>query len=53
MKKIKRYIAVKQFNDRNHDDKIFSLPFLYVAMDTGIGASISGREGIFAPREVR
>ncbi len=26
--------AVKQFNDRNHDDKIFSLPFLYVAMDT-------------------
>lgn len=26
--------AVKQFNDRNHDDKIFSLPFLYAAMDT-------------------
>ena len=26
--------AVKQFNDRNHDYKIFSLPFLYVAMDT-------------------
>lgn len=26
--------AVKQFNDRNQDDKIFSLPFLYVAMDT-------------------
>ncbi len=26
--------AVKQFNNRNHDDKIFSLPFLYVAMDT-------------------
>ena len=26
--------AVKQFNDRNHEDKIFSLPFLYVAMDT-------------------
>ena len=26
--------AVKQFNDRNHDDHIFRLPFLYVAMDT-------------------
>lgn len=26
--------AVKQFNDRNHDDNIFRLPFLYVAMDT-------------------
>jgi len=26
--------AVKQFNDRNHNDKIFQLPFLYVAMDT-------------------
>jgi len=26
--------AVQQFNNRNHDDKIFSLPFLYVAMDT-------------------
>ncbi|MCX7097660.1 MAG: DEAD/DEAH box helicase family protein [Methylococcales bacterium] len=26
--------AVKQFNDRNHDDQIFRLPFLYVAMDT-------------------
>jgi type I restriction enzyme R subunit len=26
--------AVTQFNNRNHDDKIFSLPFLYVAMDT-------------------
>jgi type I restriction enzyme, R subunit len=26
--------AVKQFNDRNHNDRIFSLPFLYVAMDT-------------------
>jgi type I restriction enzyme, R subunit len=26
--------AVTQFNSRNHDDKIFSLPFLYVAMDT-------------------
>ena len=26
--------AVKQFTDRHHDDKIFSLPFLYVAMDT-------------------
>lgn len=24
--------AVKQFNSRNHDDKIFQLPFLYVAM---------------------
>lgn len=26
--------AVTQFNNRNHDDKIFQLPFLYVAMDT-------------------
>ena len=26
--------AVKQLNDRNHGDKIFSLPFLYVAIDT-------------------
>jgi type I restriction enzyme R subunit len=26
--------AVTQFNHRNHDDKIFQLPFLYVAMDT-------------------
>jgi len=26
--------AVKQFNGRNHNDKIFQLPFLYVAMDT-------------------
>lgn len=26
--------AVAQFNKRDHDDKIFSLPFLYVAMDT-------------------
>ncbi|WP_198159379.1 DEAD/DEAH box helicase family protein [Methylomonas lenta] len=26
--------AVSQFNNRDHDDRIFSLPFLYVAMDT-------------------
>jgi len=26
--------AVQQFNDRNHNDNIFRLPFLYVAMDT-------------------
>jgi len=26
--------AVTQFNNRNHQDKIFQLPFLYVAMDT-------------------
>ncbi len=39
--------AVKQFNDRNHDDLIFRLPFLYIASDTSevkVATDPSGEE---------
>jgi type I restriction enzyme R subunit len=40
--------AVTQFNNRNHDDKIFQLPFLYAAVDTtDIKVATNPKEKVF------